>query len=88
MKKLIKTLIIFFSLSSFSIANESDLLMEKYMVNCVNDFYLNSKLEKKELNLNDKAILNDSVYECALKHNNFRPLFYYYKGKIFTKPKR
>ena len=80
MKKLIKISLIFFSLTGFSLAESSDETMEKYMINCVNDYY--------QVNEKNSKNLNDVVYDCAAKHNNFRPMFYYYKGKVFSQPKR
>ena len=85
MKKIKILLIVYYSLINSSLADDIIVPnMEKYMVNCVKDYFVYSKDKK----MTEKLDNEDVVYECGLQHQNIKPLFYYYQGKIWTKPIR
>lgn len=54
--------------------------MEQYMENCVDDYY--DKYPETDKSL-DYIVIN-----CAWYNDNAKAKFYYYKGKVFSKPKR
>lgn len=73
---LIRAIIIFFLFTTSVNANK----MEQYMENCVDDYYDKNTETDKSL---DYIVIN-----CAWYNDNTKAKFYYYKGKVFSKPKR
>lgn len=55
--------------------------MEDYMENCVDDYF------KTKSPSNEKD-LDTIVHQCAASIDFNKARFYYYKGKIWSKPKR
>ena len=73
---LIRAIIIFFLFTTGVNANK----MEQYMENCVDDYY--DKYPKTD------KLLDTIVMGCAIYNDNFKAKFYYYKGKVYSKPRR
>ena len=74
---IIRIIFILFALTTFASSSDK---MEDYMENCVDDYY--------EKFPNTEKVLDSIVLDCGFVHDTFKTKFYYYKGKIYSKPKR
>lgn len=72
---------IFFLLLCLTSVGIADDKMEDYMENCVDDYY------KTKSSSNQKE-LDSVVFQCASIMDINKARFYYYKGKIYSKPRR